>query len=161
GNKERVDIIMTNPPFGGEEERGILSNFPEDRQTSETAQLYLQLIMRKLRRSGADSGKGGRAAVVVPDGTLTGTGVGATVLRELLQQFNVYAIAQQPPGAFAPYAETARTNIVFFDCAGETSSICYYQVPPPNGRKQCSKNNPLTDDDFKLVRDSWLGKGDS
>ena len=157
GNKDRVDVIMTNPPFGGEEEKGILSNFPEDKQTSETAQLYLQLIMRKLRRSAAGS-KGGRAAVVVPDGTLTGTGIPAAIRNELLQHFNVYAIVQLPPGAFAPYAETARTNILFFDCSGETSEIWYFQVPPSKGKKQCSKNNPLTDDDFKPVRDAWLGR---
>ena len=66
GDAQRVDVIMTNPPFGGEEERGILGNFPEDKQTSETALLFLQLIMRKLRRAP----KPARAAVVVPNGTL-------------------------------------------------------------------------------------------
>jgi len=160
GNKDRVDVIVTNPPFGGEEERGILSNFPEDKQTSETALLYLQLIMRKLRRSGAGA-HGGRAAVVVPDGTLTGAGVAAAIRRELLQDFNLYAVVQLPPGAFAPYAETARTNILFFDSSKETSSTWYYQVPPPNGRKQCSKNNPLTEDDFKPAQQSWLGREDN
>jgi type I restriction enzyme M protein len=160
GNKDRVDVIMTNPPFGGEEERGILSNFPEDKQTSETALLYLQLIMRKLRKP-LNAGKGGRAAVVVPDGTLSGSGVAIAIRRELLQDFNLYAIVQLPPGTFAPYAETARTNILFFDSTAQTSNIWYYQVPPPNGRKQCSKNNPLSEEDFKLVRRCWLGREDS
>lgn len=160
GNRDRVDVIITNPPFGGEEERGILSNFPEDKQTSETALLYLQLIMRKLKRRGIGF-KGGRAAVVVPDGTLTGAGIAAAIRKELLQDFNLHAIVQLPPGAFSPYAETARTNILFFDCSEETSSIWYYQVPPPNGRKQCSKNNPLTEEDFRPVHESWLGRKDN
>jgi type I restriction enzyme M protein len=75
GDRDRVDIILTNPPFGGEEERGILGNFPSDKQTSETALLFLQLIMRKLRRIP----KPGRAAVVVPNGTLFGDGVCARI----------------------------------------------------------------------------------
>jgi type I restriction enzyme M protein len=160
GRKDRVDVIMTNPPFGGEEERGILSNFPEDKQTSETALLYLQLIMRKLRKPG-DSEQAGRAAVVVPDGTLSGSGIAAAIRKELLKDFNLYAVVQLPPGAFAPYAETARTNILFFDAAGSTDKIWYYQVLPPNGRKQCSKNNPLSEEDFRPVKDCWLGKAES
>ena len=79
GDKDRVDIILTNPPFGGEEERGILSNYPEDKQASETTLLFLQLIMRKLKRAGHGSDKGGRAGVVVPDGTLFGDGVCARI----------------------------------------------------------------------------------
>jgi type I restriction enzyme M protein len=81
GDKDRVDVILINPPFGGEEERGILSNFPEDKQTAETAQLFLQLIMRKLRRAP----KPGRAAVVVPNGMLFGDGVCARIKEELLK----------------------------------------------------------------------------
>jgi type I restriction enzyme M protein len=83
--KDRVDIILTNPPFGGEEERGILGNFPEDRQTAETALLFLQLIMRKLRVTP----KPGRAGVVVPNGTLFGDGVCARIKQELLTRFNL------------------------------------------------------------------------
>ena len=160
GRRDRVDIIMTNPPFGGEEERGILSNFPENMQTSETALLYLQFIMRKLRKPG-DAKRGGRAAVVVPDGTLSGPGIAATIRQELLNNFRLYAVVQLPPGAFAPYAESARTNILFFDSEHSTDNIWYCQVLPPDGRKQCSKNNPLSEDDFKAVQDCWLGKKDS
>src|SRR5437762_3842269 len=81
GDKDRVDVILTNPPFGGEEERGILNNFPADKQTAETALLFLQLIMRKLRRGQ----KPGRAAVVVPNGILFGDGVCARIKEELLK----------------------------------------------------------------------------
>ncbi len=152
GPKDRVDVILTNPPFGGEEERGIQGNFPEDKRTAETALLFLQLIMRKLNRRTGTS----RAAVVVPDGTLSSAGVAAAIRQTLVSDFNLYAIVQLPPGAFAPYAETARTNILFFDTQGTTEEIWYYQIPAPNGRKQCSKNNPLTDIDFEPVVQSWL-----
>ena len=88
GEKDRVDIILTNPPFGGEEERGILANFPSDKQTAETALLFLQLIMRKIRRAP----KPGRAAVVAPNGTLFGDGVCARIKEELLKDFNLHTI---------------------------------------------------------------------
>src|SRR6185312_1426534 len=88
GEKERVDIILTNPPFGGEEERGIQANFPEDRQTGETALLFLQLIMRKLKRQATPVKRAARAAVVVPNGTLFGDGVCGRIKEELLTEFN-------------------------------------------------------------------------
>jgi type I restriction enzyme M protein len=90
GEKERVDVILTNPPFGGEEEKGIQGNFPDDRQTAETALLFLQLIMRKLKRQPTSAGRPARAAVVVPNGTLFGDGVCARIKEELLKDF-------QPP----------------------------------------------------------------
>lgn len=102
GDKDRVDIIMTNPPFGGEEERGILSNFPEDKQTSETALLFLQLIMRKLRRP-VGGAKPGRCGMVVPNGVLFGDGIAARVKEELLKEFNLHTIVRLPNGVFAPY----------------------------------------------------------
>ena len=96
GDKDRVDVILTNPPFGGEEERGILGNFPEDKQTSETALLFLQLIMRKLSRAP----RPGRAGVVVPNGTLFGDGVAARIKEELLKEFNLHTIVRLPNGVF-------------------------------------------------------------
>src|SRR5947208_11760574 len=92
GEKDRVDVILTNPPFGGEEERGVQGNFPADKQTSETALLFLQLIMRKLRRQP----KPGRAAVVVPNGTLFADGVAARIKAELLTDFNLHTIVRLP-----------------------------------------------------------------
>ena len=103
GERDRVDVILTNPPFGGEEERGIQGNFPEDRQTSETALLFLQLIMRKLRRGTTPAGRPARAAVVVPNGTLFGDGVCARIKRELLTEFDLHTIVRLPNGVFAPY----------------------------------------------------------
>jgi type I restriction enzyme M protein len=113
GDKDRVDIIMTNPPFGGEEERGILGNFPEDKQTAETALLFLQLIMRKLRRpvSGREPG---RCGMVVPNGVLFGDGVCARIKEGLLKEFNLHTVVRLPNGVFAPYTGIA-TNLLFFD----------------------------------------------
>src|SRR5581483_2632538 len=91
-DSDRVDVILTNPPFGGEEERGILSNFPEDKQTTETALLFLQLIMRKLKRAP----KPGRAAVVVPNGVLFGDGIAARIKEELLREFNLHTVVRFP-----------------------------------------------------------------
>ena len=124
---ERVDVILTNPPFGGEEERGILSNFPADRQTAETALLFLQLIMHKLRRGT------GRAAVVVPNGTLFAHGVAARIKGKLLEDFNLHTIVRLPEGTFSPYTDI-RTNIIFFDGNGPTEHIWYYEHQLPADR---------------------------
>ncbi|HSH81749.1 MAG TPA: class I SAM-dependent DNA methyltransferase [Herpetosiphonaceae bacterium] len=138
GDRERVDIVLTNPPFGGEEERGILSNFPKDKQTAETALLFLQLIMRKLRRQP----KPGRAGIVVPNGTLFGGGVAARIKEELLREFNLHTIVRLPNGVFAPYTGIP-TNLLFFDRSGPTGDVWYYEQPLPEGRKSYSKTQPL------------------
>ena len=143
GDKDRVDIILTNPPFGGEEERGILSNFPEDKQTAETALLFLQLIMRKLRRQP----KPGRAAVVVPNGTLFGDGVCARIKEELLKDFNLHTIVRLPNGVFAPYTSIP-TNLLFFERSGPTQEIWYYEHPLPEGRKNYTKTSPVQFEEF-------------
>ena len=150
GDRDRVDVIVTNPPFGGEEERGILSNFPEDKKTAETALLFLQLIMRKLRRQP----KPGRAAVVVPDGTLFGDGICARIKEELLREFNLHTIVRLPNGIFAPYTNIL-TNVIFFDRSGPTKEIWYYQQPPPDGRKNYTKTTPIQFEEFALLLAWW------
>lgn len=147
GDKDRVDIIMTNPPFGGEEERGILGNFPDDKQTAETALLFLQLIMRKIKRPGCGSIKGGRAAAIVPNGTLFGDGVCARIKEELVKSFNLHTIVRLPNGVFAPYTNIP-TNILFFDRSGPTKEIWYYEQPLPEGRKNYSKTKPMQFEEF-------------
>jgi type I restriction enzyme M protein len=134
GETERVDVIVTNPPFGGEEEKGIQGNFPEDRQTAETALLFLQLIMRKLHRTPTKAGRPARAAVVVPNGTLFGDGVCARIKEELLKDFNLHTIVRLPTGVFSPYTNIP-TNILFFDRSGPTRMVWYYEQPLPEGRK--------------------------
>jgi len=143
GEKDRVNIILTNPPFGGEEERGILSNFPGDKQTSETALLFLQLIMRKLKRHP----KPGRAGVVVPNGTLFGDGVCARIKEELLKEFNLHTIVRLPNGVFAPYTSIP-TNLLFFDRSGPTREIWYYEHQLPEGKKNYTKTQPLQYEEF-------------
>jgi len=147
GPGDQVDVILTNPPFGGEEEAGIRSNFPADKQTSETALLFLQLIMRKLRRPSAGHERGGRAAVVVPHGTLFGEGVAGRIKEELLKEFNLHTIVRLPNGVFAPYTGIA-TNLLFFDRSGPTKDIWYYQLPLPEGRRNYSKTKPLQIEEF-------------
>lgn len=146
GDKDRVDVIVTNPPFGGEEERGILANFPEDKQTAETALLFLQLIMRKLRRH-VGGAKGGRCGMVVPNGVLFGDGVAARIKEELLKEFNLHTIVRLPNGVFAPYTPIA-TNLLFFDRSGPTTEIWYYEQPLPEGRKNYTKTAPIQFEEF-------------
>jgi type I restriction enzyme M protein len=152
GDKDRVDVIMTNPPFGGEEERGILSNFPEDKQTAETALLFLQLIMRKLRRPVGGS-KGGRCGMVVPNGVLFGDGIAARIKEELLKEFNLHTIVRLPNGVFAPYTGIP-TNLLFFDRSGPTKKIWYYENPKrANGNY--SKSKPMQFEEFGDCLSWW------
>jgi type I restriction enzyme M protein len=150
GDRDRVDIILTNPPFGGEEERGILSNFPEDKQASETALLFLQLIMRKLRRQP----KPGRAGMVVPNGILFDDGVCARIKEELLKDFNLHTIVRLPNGVFAPYTGIP-TNLLFFDRSGPTKDVWYYEQPLPEGRKNYTKTQPIQFEDFSNCIEWW------
>lgn len=147
GEKDRVDVILTNPPFGGEEEKGIQGNFPEDRQTSETALLFLQLIMRRLRRAPKAGLSPARAAVVVPNGTLFGDGVCARIKEELLKEFNLHTIVRLPKGVFAPYTSIP-TNILFFDRSGPTKEVWYYEQPLPESKKSYTKTQPLQYEEF-------------
>lgn len=152
GDNDRVDVILTNPPFGGEEERGILNNFPADKQTAETALLFLQLIMRKLKRP--TRGNPGRAAVVVPNGTLFGDGICARIKEELLKEYNLHTIVRLPEGTFAPYTDIP-ANLLFFDRSGPTKTIWYYQMPLPEGRRKYSKTMPLQVEDMVACK-TWF-----
>jgi type I restriction enzyme M protein len=147
GPRDQVDVILTNPPFGGEEEAGIRGNFPADKQTSETALLFLQLIMRKLRRPSAGHDHGGRAAIVVPNGTLFGDGVAGRIKEELLKEYNLHTIVRLPFGVFSPYADIP-TNLLFIDRSGPTKDIWYYETSMPEGRKKYSKTNPIRFQEF-------------
>lgn len=154
GDKDRVDIVLTNPPFGGEEEKGILGNFPEDMQTAETALLFLQLIMRKLKRPGHGSDNGGRAAVVVPNGTLSADGVAARIKEDLLKNFDLHTIVRLPEGVFSPYTDIP-ANLIFFDRSGPTRQTWFYQIPPPEGRKKYTKTNPMHYSEFSECLEWW------
>jgi type I restriction enzyme M protein len=151
--KDRVDVIMTNPPFGGEEERGIMTNFPEAMRTAETALLFLQLIMRKLKN-------GGRCGMVVPNGTLFASGAGERIKKELLENFDLHTIVRLPKGVFAPYTGV-ETNLLFFERDGPTKEIWYYELPLPPGRQKMkspcyTKSKPLRYEDFRDLQEWWV-----
>lgn len=150
GPKDRVDIIITNPPFGGMEENGIESNFLKKHQTRETADLFMALIMHLLKHDG------GRAAVVLPDGFLFGEGVKTTLKRELLEEFNLHTIVRLPKGVFSPYT-SINTNILFFEKGEPTKEVWFFEHPYPDGYKSYSRSNPLTIEEFDLEKEWWGG----
>ncbi|MFT3790486.1 MAG: class I SAM-dependent DNA methyltransferase [Rudaea sp.] len=172
GHEQRVDVVLTNPPFGGEEEAGIKANFPPTLQTSETALLFLQYIMRKLRVADsplpageggpkgrvrvrdAERVRGGRAAVVVPNGTLFGDGVAAAIKKQLVEDFNLHTIVRLQQGVFAPYTDIP-ANLLFFDRNGKTQDIWYYELPLPEGRKKYSKTAPMQFEEFAECLAWW------
>jgi type I restriction enzyme M protein len=154
GEKDRVDVILTNPPFGGEEEKGIQGNFPGDRQAAETALLFLQLIMRKLHRQPRKVGRPARAAVVVPNGTLFGDGVCARIKEDLLKNFNLHTIVRLPNGVFSPYTNIP-TNLLFFDRSGPTKEVWYYEQSLPEGRKNYTKTAPIQFEEFAACQAWW------
>lgn len=148
GPKDRVDIVITNPPFGGMEEDGIEKNFPKKYQTRETADLFMALIMHLLKHDT------GRAAVVLPDGFLFGEGVKTTIKEELLKDFNLHTIVRMPKGVFSPYTGI-NTNILFFDKNGPTKQVWFFEHPYPEGYKSYSRSKPLTIEEFQLEKKWW------
>lgn len=156
GEKDRFDVIVTNPPFGGEEEAGIQLNFPENTRASETALLFMQFVMRSLKR-------GGRCGVVVPNGFLFGDGVAARVKAQMLRDFNLHTIIRLPNGVFAPYTSIP-TNLLFFDRPstslrsaqdGATVDIWFYEHVLPEGVKNYTKTRPLQYEEFQPILDWW------
>lgn len=151
GPKERVDVIVTNPPFGGMEEDGIEANFPADFRTRETADLFLVLLMKLLK-------PGGRAGLVLPDGTLFGEGVKTRIKEALLRDCNLHTIVRLPNGVFNPYTGI-RTNLLFFTKGAPTQEVWYYEHPYPPGAKSYNKTKPISIKEFKAER-KWWGKPD-
>lgn len=145
--RDRVDIVITNPPFGGMEEDGIEQNFPRQYQTRETADLFLALIMHILKPSG-------RAAIVLPDGFLFGEGVKSTIKRELLENFNLHTIVRLPKGVFAPYTSIA-TNLLFFEKGQSTKEVWYFEHPYPEGYKSYSRTKPMRIEEFDREKNWW------
>jgi len=153
GDNQRVDIVLANPPFGGEEEKGILNNFPDDKQTTETALLFLQLIMRKLKRK-KPTQDGGRAAIVVPNSALLANGVAGRIIKQLLTDFNVHTIVRLGDGVFAPYTDIP-SNLIFFDTEKQTDKIWFYEICVPEEKKKYSKSKPLRIEEFDNLKKWW------
>jgi type I restriction enzyme M protein len=145
--KDFVDVVLTNPPFGGMEEDGIETNFPKPFQTRETADLFLVLIMHLLK-------PGGRAAIVLPDGTLFGEGVKTRIKEKLLDECNLHTIVRLPNGVFSPYTGI-KTNLLFFTKGEPTKVVWYYEHPYPPGYKSYSKTKPIRIEEFAPEKKWW------
>ena len=149
GEKDRVHVIVTNPPFGGMEEDGIENNFPATYRTRETADLFMALIIKLLKN-------GGRAAVVLPDGFLFGEGMKTRLKQSLLEECNLHTIVRLPNGVFNPYT-SIKTNILFFTKGTPTKHVWYYEHPYPDGVKSYNKTKPMCFEEFE-TEIKWWGK---
>lgn len=147
GKKDQVDIIITNPPFGGVEEDGIENNFPQEFRTRETADLFLVLVMELLK-------DGGRAAIVLPDGTLFGEGIKTRIKKKMLEECNLHTIVRLPKSVFAPYT-TIATNVLFLTKGEPTKDIWYYEHPLPDGVKAYNKTKPMRVSEFDVEKAWW------
>ncbi|QIX62727.1 SAM-dependent DNA methyltransferase [Hymenobacter sp. BT18] len=151
--KDRVDVVLANPPFGGVVANGNEKNFPDNFRTKESADLFLVLIMRLLK-------EGGRAGMVLPDGSLTGEGVKQRVRKKLLEDCNLHTIVRLPNSVFQPYA-TVATNLLFFTKGAPTKEIWYYQHRLPEGQKSYSKTKTIRRDEFQPIEDWWNNREES
>ena len=149
GAKDKVDVILANPPFGASVSDGVETNYPAAFRTTESADLFLLLMIRYLR-------DGGRAAIVLPDGSLTGDGVKQRIREEFLTQCNVHTIVRLPNSVFQPYASVA-TNLLFFTKGEPTREIWYWEQKLPEGQKSYSKTKPIQKSEFASLKE-WWGK---
>jgi type I restriction enzyme M protein len=147
GAKDRVDVILANPPFGASVSDGVETNYPAQFRTTESADLFLLLMIRYLK-------DGGRAAIVLPDGSLTGDGVKQRIRQEFLEKCNVHTIVRLPNSVFQPYASVA-TNLLFFTKGEPTKEICYWEHKLPEGAKSYSKTKPIQKSEFDSLKAWW------
>lgn len=151
--EDRVDAIVTNPPFGGMEEDGIEKNFPKTFSTRETADLFLVLIIHLLREDG-------RGAMVLPDGTLFGEGIKTRIKEKLLTECNLHTIVRLPNGVFSPYTGI-KTNLLFFTKGQPTKEVWYYEHPYPQGAKSYNKTKPIRVEEFEAEKAWWANRLES
>ena len=148
-DKDRVDVIVANPPFGGAEDDTIKENFPAEFRTSETADLFLVLIMKLLKT-------GGRCGIVLPDGFIFGDGTKAAIKKRLLEEFGLHTVIRLP-AVFKPYA-SVNTNLLFFQKGVKSSGVWFYRLDYPEGVKSFTKTKPMQDKHFDPVREWWDDK---
>ncbi|MFZ2241252.1 MAG: N-6 DNA methylase [Gordonia amarae] len=146
-----VNVILTNPPFGGEEEKGIQNNFRSDQRTSETVWLFLQAVTARLEK------KRGRCGIVVPNSVLFDQGVGARIKAALMNKFNLHTVLRLPNGVFTPYT-VIPSNVLFFDYGKQQDHIWFYEQPIPEGRKNYTKTKPLAYEEFSDCANWWGGR---
>ena len=145
---EPFDVVLMNPPYGGSEKDSVKVNFPTELRSSETADLFMNVIMYRLR-------KNGRAAVILPDGFLFGTDNGKfNIKKKLFGEFNVHTVIRMPHSVFAPYT-SIRTNILFFDNTEPTKETWFYRVDMPEGYKNFSKTRPMKLEHFNDALNWW------
>lgn len=147
---EKFDLIMMNPPFGGSELDTIKNNFPAELRSSETADLFMAVIMYRLKENG-------RVGVILPDGFLFGEGVKTRLKEKLVEEFNLHTIIRLPHSVFAPYTGI-HTNILFFDKTKKTEQTWFYRLDMPEGYKNFSKTNPMKSEHFNPVREWWTSR---
>ena len=152
GAKDKVDVILANPPFGASVSDGVETNYPAQFRTTESADLFLLLMIRYLR-------DGGRAAIVLPDGSLTGDGVKQRIREEFLTQCNVHTIVRLPNSVFQPYASVAK-NLLFFTKGEPTKEIWYWEHKLPEGQKSYSKTKPIQKSEFVSLKEWWSKRTD-
>lgn len=145
--KDRVDVILANPPFGASVADGVENNFPQNFRTKESADLFLVSMVRYLK-------DGARAAIVLPDGSLTGDGIKQRIREHLLQECNLHTIIRLPNSVFQPYASVA-TNLLFFEKGKPTKEIWYYEHKLPEGVKAYSKTKPIQKSEFEPIKKWW------
>jgi type I restriction enzyme M protein len=153
GKSDQVDVIITNPPFGGVEEDGIENNFPAEFRTKETADLFLVLVMELLK-------DGGRAAIVLPDGTLFGEGVKTKIKKKMLEECNLHTIVRLPKSVFAPYTSIS-TNVLFLTKGEPTKEIWYFEHKLPEGVKAYNKTKPMRLSEFDIEKAWWTKREES
>jgi len=150
---ERVDVILANPPFGGVVANGYETNFPATYRTKESADLFLILMIHLLK-------DGGRAGIVLPDGSLTGDGVKQRVRQHLLEKCNLHTIIRLPNSVFQPYA-TVATNLLFFAKGAPTKEVWYYEHRLPEGQKSYSKTKAIRVEEFAPIKEWWNDRKES
>ena len=151
--KHRVHVILANPPFGGIVANNNENNFPQNFRTKESADLFLILMIHLLKQ-------GGRAGIVLPDGSLTGEGVKQRVRQRLLEECNLHTIIRLPNSVFQPYA-TVATNLLFFDKGTPTKEVWYYEHRLPEGQKSYSKTKTIQVKEFEPIKAWWNHRAES
>ncbi|WP_349818067.1 MULTISPECIES: class I SAM-dependent DNA methyltransferase [Clostridium] len=146
--EDRFDVILMNPPYGGNEKDAVKVNFPMELRSSETADLFMSVIMYRLKRNG-------KAAIVLPDGFLFGTDNAKVAIKEkLLNEFNLHTVIRLPHSVFAPYTSIT-TNILFFDKTEPTKETWFYRMDMPEGYKNFSKTKPIKLEHLEPVANWW------